>query len=44
MGCQGVTCGNCKRGTQACKITKAKDGKQCCQACVTAYNNELIKK
>lgn len=44
MGCQGVTCGNCKRRTKACQLTKAKDGKQCCRTCVSAYNNTLINK
>ena len=41
MGCQGVTCNNCKRRTKACKIKIAKDGKSCCETCVSTYNNTI---
>lgn len=43
MGCAATTCKNCKRRTKACNLKKAEDGKQCCTACVTAYNNEYRK-
>tara|TARA_Y100000385_G_C12932659_1_gene567452 strand:- start:589 stop:762 length:174 start_codon:yes stop_codon:yes gene_type:complete len=37
-----ANCKNCGlKLSCSCKVRKAKDGKECCTACVTKYNNQL---
>ena len=39
-----ATCPNCKRSLGCtCKLRRAKNGAQCCNTCVTAYDKKLKK-